>query len=235
MLLSFVIPTHQSATWLPHAVDSVLAQTYKDVEIVIIDDASTDSTPDYLVWLKKQGHGDKIKIISNEINLGRSASRNIGNKAASGDVLLVLDADDMAVPRRAEVTATRFKNGSVCVHGACHKMDVVKRDLGLMETDVFNKDDALETLTNRIVHSTCAYSREFAEKYPYPESGAAARLGLDDWACFITAALDGVKFDFIPSPISAYRDGVGISSTRDEAEVRKFKQEFLADRLAVPA
>jgi len=233
--LSFVIPAHNSAAWLNAAVESCLGQTYKDIEIVIVNDASTDSTPDYLAWLAKQGHGEKLKIISNEINLGRSASRNIGNRAASGDVLLVLDADDVAAPRRAELTAAKFKKGAVFVHGACHRMDAVRRDMGLMETDVFNREKALETLTNRIVHSTVAYSREFADKYPYPESGDAARLGLDDWACFIAAAMDGVKFDFIPSPIAAYRDGVGISSNRDEAEVLKFKKEFLAKLTAVPA
>lgn len=233
MKLSVIIPTFNAAEWLHPAVDSALKQTYEDLEVVVVNDASTDSTSDYLAWLCKQNHGEKLKIISNEINLGRSASRNLGNKAASGNVLLVLDADDIAHPRRAELTAVKFKDGATFVHGAAHRMDAVRRDLGLMPTDVFDKKKALETLTNGIVHSSCAYTKAFAEKYPYPE-GEAAALGLDDWACFITAAIDGVKFTYIPTPILAYREGIGISSNRDEKKVKEYKTSFL-ESLKVPA
>ncbi len=235
MKCSFIIPTHNVAHYLPAAVNSALNQTHKDIEVVIVDDASTDSTPDYLAWLGKQEYRSRIKIITNEINLGRSASRNIGNNASTGDIILVLDADDLAAPKRAGLTVSQFEKGAQFVHGACHKMDAVRRDMGLMETDVFDKGKALETLTNRIVHSTVAYSRDFAKKYPYPESGDAAKLGLDDWACFISAALDGVKFEYIPVPVGAYREGVGVSATRDAEEVIKFKKDFLASRMAVPA
>ncbi len=235
LLGSFVIPAYNSAEWLNHAVSSCLAQvntvkdklvSNKDIEIVIVDDASTDSTPDYLAWLEKQGH-KKLIIIRNEKNLGRSVSRNIGNRAASGDFLMVLDADDLAAPKRAELTAAKIKAGSVFVHGACHRMEALGHSLGEMPADVFNKDKALSELTNGIVHSTVGYTKDFAAKYPY-QDGDVARLGLDDWACFLTAAMDGVRFDFIPTPLGAYRVGDGISLTRSESEVRKFKEGFVS-------
>lgn len=241
MKASFVIPAYNSAEWLNHAVESCLnqepigadAKSLPEIEIVIVNDGSKDSTADYLAWLAKQGHGEKVKIITNEINLGRSASRNKGNLAASGDFLMVLDADDINAPLRAALTAKRFAAGAQFVHGAANRMDAVGRDLGMMPTDVFNREKAIETMTNRIVHSTVAYTKAFAEKYPYPV-GEAARLGLDDWACFLTAAMDGVKFEWIPSSLCAYREGVGISVERDEAFVRKFKESFLAS-MKVPA
>lgn len=227
MRLSFVIPTFNCGEWIGASVGSCLVQTHKDVEVVIVDDGSTDSTKDYLAWLEKQGHGDKVKIISNPKNLGRSASRNIGNAAATGEAILVLDADDVCAPTRAALSAKRFEAGSVFVHGAANRMDAVGRDLGMMPTDVFNRERAIEKMTNGIVHSTVGYLKSFAEKYPYP-GGDAAKLGLDDWACFISAALDGVKFDYIPHALAAYRDGIGISSNRDEADVRKFKEGYLS-------
>lgn len=222
--ISFVIPSYNCAPFLPHAVDSCLQQTHKNIEVVVVNDASTDSTPDYLAWLGKQGK--PVKIINNEKNLGRSASRNWGNNAASADIIAVLDADDLATPRRAELTLAKFKAGAVFVHGAAHRMDPVGRDLGMMPTDVFSKAKAIETLTNGIVHSTVAYKKDFAMRYLY-QGGDVARLGIDDWACFLTAAMDGVKFDYIPSPLCAYREGVGITAVRDEAEVLKFKKAWM--------
>jgi glycosyltransferase involved in cell wall biosynthesis len=234
MRLSFVIPSYNSAEFLHPAVSSCLEQTHKDVEVVVVDDCSTDSTADYLAWLEKQGHGDKLKIIRNAKNMGRSASRNIGNNAATGDVIAVLDADDISAPRRAELTVAKFEAGSVFVHGACHEMDAVGRDRGMVQTDVFNKEKAIETLSCGIVHSTVAYSKDLAKRYPYL-LGEPARLGVDDFTIFLPMAIDGVKFDYIPSPLAAYRvNEFGVTQTRDSEEVVKFKRGFV-DALKVAA
>lgn len=230
MKVSVVIPSYNCSHYLHHAVDSALTQTYKDIEVVIVNDASTDSTSDYLAWLSKQ-NDPRVKIINNEKNLGRSESRNVGNAAASGDIIMVLDADDLCTPKRAEITVAKFTDGVQFVHGAAHKMDPVGRDLGLMPTDVFNKEKALETMTNGIVHSSVAYTKEFAAKYKYP-SGELAKLGLDDWACFLTAAMDGVKFEYTPAALCVYRYGVGIESARNMDEVMKAKKAYLAGFLA---
>lgn len=225
MKISFVIPTHNAAEWLHPSVDSCLTQTYKDIEVVIVDDGSTDSTEDYFKWLEKQ-NDPRIKIIRLHQNFGRSYARNRGNDAASGEIICVLDADDLCTPRRAELMASKFKDRVQFVHGAAHRMDAVGRDLGMMPTDVFNKEKALESLTNGIVHSSVAYTKDFAKKYPYP-TGEVARLGLDDWACFLGAALDGVKFEYTPAALCVYREGVGISSTRKEEEVLAAKKTYL--------
>ena len=227
MKCSFVIPSHNSADTLHATVESACNQTYKDFEIIIVNDGSTDSTRDYLAWLAKQGFGDKIKVLDLEKNVGRSQARNLGNDHASGDIILVLDADDLATPNRAQLTVNKFLAGAEFVHGACYRMDAVGRSGGMMPTDVFNKDKAFRDLQNGIVHSTCAYSKELSKKYRYAE-GEAARLGLDDWQLQTVMALGGVKFDYIPTPIAAYRltDGA-ISATRDEDAVIAYKRGFL--------
>ncbi len=227
MKLSFVIPAYNSAEYLHPAIDSCLAQSYRDIEVVVVDDASTDSTQDYVAWAKKQEWADKVKFIRNVNNMGRSASRNIGNAAATGDILAVLDADDLSTPRRAELTVAKFKAGSVFVHGGAHKMDPVGRDLGMVESDVFNRDKAIERLSAGIVHSTVAYSKDIATRYPYP-SGEPARLGVDDFTIFMPMAFDGVKFDYIPTALAAYRvNEFGVSAQRDNAEVAAFKKGFV--------
>ena len=162
MKLSFVIPCHNSVEYLHPAIDSCLMQSYENIEIVVVDDCSSDSLQDYVVWAKKQEWANRVKFIRNEKNLGRSASRNIGNAAATGDIIAVLDADDLSMPKRAELTVAKFKAGSVLVHGAAYKTDAVGRDLGMEQTDVFNKEKALEVLSAGIVHSTVAYSKDLA-------------------------------------------------------------------------
>lgn len=234
MLLSFVIPTHNNAEYLHAAVESCLGQTHKDIEVVIVDDYSTDSTADYITWAKTQEWAPKCQFIRNEKNMGRSASRNIGNKAAVGGILAVLDADDVAAPKRAELTVARFKAGAVFVHGAAHKIDAVGRDYGPASTDVFNLHKAIESLSAGMIHSTVAYSRDLAARYPYLE-GEPARLGVDDFTIILPMALDGVKFDYIDSPISAYRTNeFGVTATRERDEVVAFKKGFV-DALKVGA
>lgn len=227
MKISFVIPTYNTAEFLHPAIDSCLQQTYKDVEVVVVDDCSTDSTPDYVAWAKKQDWASRVVFFRNEENKGRSASRNIGNNLATGDILAVLDADDISAPKRAELTVAKFKNGAEFVHGAAYLMDSVGRDLGMVESDVFNRDTAVEKLSAGIVHSTVAYSKKLAERYPYL-LGEPARLGVDDFTIFMPMAFDGVRFHYIQTPLAAYRvNEHGISAKRDNEEVINFKKGFV--------
>lgn len=226
MKLSFIIPSYNCADTIAVAVKSCLMQTYKDIEVVIVDDGSTDSTPDYLAWLEKQAHPN-VQIVRHLKNEGRSHARNTGNLHASGDVICVLDADDTNTLDRAKITAAKFKAGAVFVHGGADVMDAVGKKLGVEHTDVFNKAKALETGLNGIVHSTVAYTKDLAMKYPYA-GGEIARLGLDDWEFQIRLAMDGVKFDYTPSILASYRMGDGVSTTRDPEEVKKFKGGYLS-------
>jgi len=96
MLISVIIPTHNRAWVLKEAVESVLNQTTRDFELIVVDDGSTDETQDLL----KQ-FGDKIKVIHQE-NRGVSAARNVGITASSGDWIAFLDSDDFWKPTKLE-------------------------------------------------------------------------------------------------------------------------------------
>ncbi len=234
MKVSFVLPTFNSAEYLHAAIESCLGQTHKDIEVVVVDDASTDSTPDYVAWAKKQEWASRVVFFRNEENKGRSVSRNIGNALATGEIIAVLDSDDLSAPRRAELTVARFESGASLVHGAAQRIDAVGRNRGMAPSDVFNLDKSLASLSAGIIHSTVAYSRDIAKRYPYLD-GEPARLGVDDFTILIPMALDGVKFDYIASALSAYRTNeFGVTATRDNAEVVAFKKGFV-DALKVGA
>ena len=230
--VSFVIPAHNAAAWLGHAVQSCLEQTYKNCEIVIVNDGSTDSTEDYLKWLESQ-NPKNVVIVRHATPKGRSAARNAGNAAASGDVIAVLDADDLALPNRAQITAQRFNCGAQFVYGSAYVMDAVGRKLTEVIAQPFDKIRALEEQVNSIVHSTTAYTKKLAMRFPYRD-GEPARLGVDDWLQQTEMLFAGIKFTHISEHIAAYRVLEGsVSNTRNEEEVKRFKQATL-EALRIP-
>lgn len=235
MKCSFVIPTYNNAHFLPIAVDSVLKQTYENIELLIVDDASTDFTWQYLDWLEAK-KDERIKIIRLEKNSGRSAARNSGNKAATGELLFVLDADDAATPNRAELTVRKYKSsGADYIYGSYTAIDSVGNELGQIRADVFNREKASEELVNRIGHSTVAYTKAIAENFPHSSDPEVSRLGIDDWEQQIRISMAGKKFDFVPQLIGVYRlSDAGVTATRDSGQVIAYKRAFL-DALKVSA
>jgi glycosyltransferase involved in cell wall biosynthesis len=105
-LVSVIIPTYNHAQFVTQAVDSVLAQTYPNVEVVVVDDGSTDQTRDLLSRYEGQ-----INYIYQE-NKGLSAARNTGILAAHGDYLLFLDADDLVPPNKLELQVPYLESRS---------------------------------------------------------------------------------------------------------------------------
>jgi glycosyltransferase involved in cell wall biosynthesis len=93
-LVSTIIPTYNRANLVPEAIDSVLAQTYPHVEVILIDDGSTDGTLEVL-----RRYGDRIHVIS-QPNAGPAAARNRGVMAAQGEMIAFLDSDDLWLPEK---------------------------------------------------------------------------------------------------------------------------------------
>lgn len=94
--VSVIIATYNSAAYLKEAVDSVLNQTYQDLEVVIVDDGSTDKTRSLVEGLQSQ-HPRRIQYIYQE-NQGPAPARNAGMRSAQGQYIAFLDADDIWLP-----------------------------------------------------------------------------------------------------------------------------------------
>jgi glycosyltransferase involved in cell wall biosynthesis len=97
-LVSAIIPTFNRAWSLGRAVDSVLAQTYRPLELIVVDDGSTDETPRLLTPLAARG---LIRLLR-QPNRGVSAARNAGLATARGSLLAFLDSDDEWLPGKIE-------------------------------------------------------------------------------------------------------------------------------------
>lgn len=115
IMISVIMPTYNTPIQiLSQAVESILNQTYTNFEFIIINDCSTDNTLEYLHSLKDS----RIKIVTNNKNLGITASLNIGLKMAQGEYIARMDSDDISLPKRFEKQLDYMeKNQNVIVCG----------------------------------------------------------------------------------------------------------------------
>ena len=111
MKISIIMPVYNAAGTLKESLDSIAAQTYKDFEVIFIDDCSTDETP---AILKKFQTDSELacRIVRQMVNGGVAAARNRGLKEAQGEYLAFVDADDKLEPLALEKAEAALINGA---------------------------------------------------------------------------------------------------------------------------
>lgn len=102
------MPSYNVASTIVRAIDSVIAQTYEDFELLIVNDASTDDTLAIVTELLAVSGDARLKVISLEANVGLSGARNAGLDSASGQFVTFLDADDEYLPEFLETLHTEM-------------------------------------------------------------------------------------------------------------------------------
>ena len=124
-LVSIIMPSYNSAKYIAASMESVLAQTYADWELLIVDDCSTDNT----VEIIRSFDDPRIRLFINEKNAGAAMSRNRALREAKGKWIAFLDSDDLWVPEKlAKQVAFMEKNGyaftytdyRICENGKWH-------------------------------------------------------------------------------------------------------------------
>ncbi|MFO7800591.1 glycosyltransferase family 2 protein [Rhodohalobacter sp.] len=139
-LVSAVIPTHNRAEILERAIQSVLDQTWENIEIVIVDDASEDETPQLLESLSDKHKN--LKVIQNSTSKGASASRNIAIKNAEGEYIAGLDDDDIWRPNRIELLMEEFQEGYSAVTSN-DRMDFGEKEIVWKKKPIITLHDLL--------------------------------------------------------------------------------------------
>ncbi len=118
--VSVVIPTYNRRNWICATVESALAQTVTDLEVIVVDDGSSDGTADLLT----STFANRIRVERLPHNQGRSTARNVGWAIARGDLVAFLDSDDLWLPAKLQRQIPCFDNPDVVlVHCRVGKTD----------------------------------------------------------------------------------------------------------------
>lgn len=101
-ILSVVIPAYNVSPYVTEAIASALGQTLRNLEVVVVDDGSTDQTPDILRELQRRRADNRLRVVT-QTNAGLAAARNAGILNSIGEFIGFLDADDIWMPEKAEL------------------------------------------------------------------------------------------------------------------------------------
>lgn len=164
-LISVIIPVYNVEEYLQDCIESVLNQTYKNIEIVAINDGSTD---DSLKILESYANVNENIIIISQENSGQSAARNKGINIASGKYIYFLDADDYILPETFEqIIKTMEENNLDIIRFAAEpfidkldmKLESNKYDLGnfFQPDKIYYKEEFLEKTTIKFLPSPVLY------------------------------------------------------------------------------
>lgn len=135
-LVSVLIPTYNSEKYIKDTLEGILNQTYDNLEIVVIDDASTDKTLDIV----RKYTDKRIKLFLNNKNLGISGNMNKGIKLSNGKYLAIMDADDWSYPYRIEQQVNLMEDNPKVVLCSGY-MDICDEDLNFINTRSYPTTD----------------------------------------------------------------------------------------------
>lgn len=194
--VSIVVPCFKQAEYLPHTLDSVLAQTYGNWECVVVDDGSPDDTRQ--VVEKYSLNDSRISCIS-QSNKGLSAARNIGIANTSGKYILPLDADDLIEPEYIELAVQYLENHNdvKVVYCRAAKFGAINCEWDLPE---YSYDKLL--FENQFFCSSMFKRADFEKTHGYDES---MRSGLEDWDFWLSLLGPDDKVHRIDEILFRYR------------------------------
>jgi glycosyltransferase involved in cell wall biosynthesis len=216
--VSVVIPCFNQARYLSAAIQSVLNQRYRPVECIVVDDGSTDETSEVASILG-------VSVIQ-QTNRGVSESRNAGLAAASGDLVVFLDADDELLPEGIElgVEALESNEQAAAVVGRCEAIDTEGRALSVPQHEIDSSNLYREWLTKNFVWTPGAAM--FRRHALAGIGGFPASLGpAADYAVYLRLARTG-RVAMVPRHVVRYRQH-DASMSRDPALMLRATMEVL--------
>jgi len=219
---SIVIAVYNGAAYLAETLEACVRQNVRKIEIVVVDDGSTDSTKTIINYYAKQDK--RIVPVFLERNVGRSLARNEGIKKASSDIILISDGDDIPNLSRVKKTLEFFNdNPDVDIlYGSFWIIDELGQVQGKVEAKPFSYErmKSHPAMFFEIGHSSMAFRKKVFEKVQYTD-GDFSRNAIDDWKFQVDAHKAGFKFGTIKAPVFYYRY---VYKPRDEKKILELKQ-----------
>lgn len=229
-LVSVVIATYNMAKYLPLAIRSALAQTYKNLEVFVVDDGSTDNTREAVESFLND---PRVNYIVQE-NKGQAAAKNQGVYESSGEYIAFLDADDMWVPEKLDLQIPIFSQSKalgvvyaklICIDEKGEKL------LGMPDNYMLFRGRVSGPLfiRNFIRFGTAIVRRECFERLGGFKEHIRMGIDYDLWLRFSTQ----YEFDYVDRPLLYYRVWSGQMSNNCKGRylngieiMKNFLQEF---------
>lgn len=195
-IVSVVIPAYNSARFVGGAIESVLAQTFPDFEIIVVDDGSTDDTAQAVTPYLSDS---RVRYVQ-QSNHGAAHAKNVGARMALGCYVLFLDADDAIAPNTLEIMRRQFEETGAawCI------VDVVKRigENRKIRHVGYPKGDLLTAILEAdfITRSPFYVRQDFLDCGMYDEAFPIR----EDWDINIRMIMSGRPFVYIPEPLYIY-------------------------------
>ena len=182
MIVSIIIPIYNVEKYLQRCIESAVRQTYRDIEIILVDDGSTDKSGEYCdLWSKKDS---RIKVI-HKTNGGLSVARNIGYDIATGDYILHLDSDDYLSSDCVSKALKMCKRtgADIAIMQMLYISEDTNNEIHLNEKEfvkVLSSEEAIEASLYQRLFSCCApaklYKKEIIEGIKFPEGKVSEDL-----------------------------------------------------------
>jgi len=197
--VSVIIPAYNQAQYLSDAVNSVLDGTYSDLEIIIVDDGSTDNTP----IIVKRFTDPRVRYIYQE-NRGLAGARNTGIRNTTGQYIAYLDSDDLFTPKKLEILTSKLDTEPE--FGLVAGQNILIGDDGTELDEIFDTplpgDGAKLLLGNPITVGSVLLRREWQEKAGFFDESLRS---YEDWDMWLRLAKLGCKMSWVPKPVYYYR------------------------------
>ncbi|MDD4957510.1 MAG: glycosyltransferase [Candidatus Omnitrophica bacterium] len=198
--VSVIIPAYNSAELTVRTVNSVLGQTFRDIEVLVVDDGSGDDTGE-----KMKAFGGRIRYIRKD-NGGASSARNVGIKASTGGYLAFLDCDDIYMPEKIERSVGYLDAHPSCgfVHTSACYIDGEDRPIHIARYRRWKRSGQIADgllLHNFIINSTVVARRECLEAAGPFDEGIFMPA---DWDMWLRMAEMG-EAGYIDEPLTLYR------------------------------
>ncbi|OGO16098.1 MAG: hypothetical protein A2Y93_02910 [Chloroflexi bacterium RBG_13_68_17] len=198
-LVSIIIPAYNQAGFLAQSVRSALSQTHRALEVIVVDDGSTDDTPSVVRTLADP----RLRYVRQE-NQGLSSARNTGMRASNGGLLSFLDADDLFLPDKLTLLVGELQARPQVglVAGQAIPVDKDGRPAGRVFDRGF-PDPANRWLLGNPLHvGSVLLRREWQERVGWFDETLSS---YEDWDLWLRLARGGCLMGWLPRPVSLYR------------------------------
>ena len=207
-MVSIGIPVYNAEDFLEDAIKSVLAQTFTDWELIIIDDGSTDNS----LEIAKKYESDKVSVYSDGLNKKLPARLNEMVRLAKYDIIARMDADDLILPDKFEKQyRVLLQNQEIdLVSTGVVTIDSQSQVLGTRATPNLYKPSLLDVVSGRsgIIHASVMARKDWFKRNPYNETNIQA----EDFQLWIDAKLkNDLKVYFIEEPLYCYREDQNVN------------------------